>query len=161
MYCAMYIYFPMYILWRIDCVNLWRKKNPTNPFGSGFWTQTAAEAKQLCRSGQQATALYVFYLQWNLYGPDVTGTWMGPSVFILFWRHFIIAGGTSISEKNCARRFRRRKQCWSEAMLLSPGCATGLCCNTKSESLIYRSLHVKASVLLSTGINRCKRLKIL
>lgn len=51
-------------------------------------------AKQLCGSGQRATALYVSYLQWNLYEPRVTGTWMGPSVPVLFWRHLISAGGT-------------------------------------------------------------------
>lgn len=66
---------------------------------SAYWTWSLASgccsaAKQLCSSGQQATALYVFYLQWNLYEPTVTSTWMGPSVQIGFWRHLIGAGGT-------------------------------------------------------------------
>lgn len=51
-------------------------------------------AKQLCCLGQQATALYVFYLQWNLYEPRVTSTWMSPSVLVLFWRHLISVHGT-------------------------------------------------------------------
>lgn len=51
-------------------------------------------AKQLCCLGQQAMALYVFYLQWNLYEPGVTSTWMGPSVRVLFWRHLISVHGT-------------------------------------------------------------------
>lgn len=51
-------------------------------------------AKQLCCLGQQATALYVFYRQWNLYEPGVTSTWMGPSVLVLFWRHLISVHGT-------------------------------------------------------------------
>jgi len=56
-------------------------------WNTAYWTCLLAlllgccsGAKQLCCSGQQATALYVFYLQWNLYEPRVTSTWMGPSV---------------------------------------------------------------------------------
>lgn len=43
---------------------------PGLEFGSGC----CSAAKQLCCSGQQALALCVFYLRWNLYEPTVTST---------------------------------------------------------------------------------------
>lgn len=51
-------------------------------------------AKQLCRLEQESTVLYVSYLQWNLYEPEVTSTWMGPSVLVPIWCHLISEHGT-------------------------------------------------------------------
>lgn len=93
-------------------------------------TDCSREAEQLCSSGQRATALYVFYLRWNLYEPEVTSTWMGPSVFFLFWRHFTSAGGTLHAPASILRRslcwLRRMKQCWVEEMFDLPTCTTVL-----------------------------------
>lgn len=46
-------------------------------------------AKQLCSSGQRATALDVLYVHGNLYEPAVTSTWMGPCVLFVIWRHLV------------------------------------------------------------------------
>lgn len=70
------------------------EKQPTGSVLLAVLRGCCSRAKQLCCSGQQATALYVFYRQWNLYEPGVTSTWMGPSVLVLFWRHLISAHGT-------------------------------------------------------------------
>lgn len=46
-------------------------------------------AKQLCSSGQRATALDVLYVHGNWYEPAVTSTWMGPCVLFVIWRHLV------------------------------------------------------------------------
>ncbi len=114
-------------------------------------------AKQLCCLGQQATALYVFYLQWNLYEPRVTSTWMSPSVLVLFWRHLISAHGTHSLKPGHTRACMDFKGNTSLHEVPKCGdlnnrqiCLTNLCnCEMETNNQFHRDLAISLSLCLS------------